>query len=48
MQKLVVNTLFQEMTDHYNQMGGSRETRKLDPVLEVTTSYLYGKYGSGL
>ena len=36
MQRLVVNTLFQEMTDHHNQKDGFRETRKLDP---------YGKHG---
>ena len=30
MQRLVVNTLFQEMTDHHNRKDGFRETRKLD------------------
>ena len=31
MQRLVVNTLFQEMMDHHNQEDGSRESPKLDP-----------------
>ena len=44
-QRLVVNTLFQEVTDHHNQKDGSRETQKVGPVLEVTTSCLYGKHG---
>ena len=26
-----MNTLFQEVTDHYNQKDGSREAQKLDP-----------------
>ena len=30
MQRLVVNTLFQEVTDHHNQKDGSRKTQKLD------------------
>ena len=30
MQRLVVNTFFQEVTDHHNQKEGSRETQKLD------------------
>ena len=45
MQRLVVNTLFQEMTDHHNRKDGSRETQKIGPVLEVTTSCLCGKHG---
>ena len=45
MQRLVVNTLFQEMMDHHNQKDGFRETRKIGPVLEVTTSCLFGKHG---
>ena len=45
MQRLVVNTLFQEVTDHHNQKDGSREAQKIGPVLEVTTSCLYGKHG---
>ena len=45
MQRLVVNTLFQEMMDHHNRKDGFRETRKIGPVLEVTTSCLHGKYG---
>ena len=32
------------MMDHHNRKDGSRET-KIGPVLEVTTSYLYGKHG---
>ena len=32
------------MMDHHNQKDGSRET-KIGPVLEVTTSCLYGKHG---
>ena len=31
LRKLVMNTLFQEMTDHHNQKDGFRETRELDP-----------------
>ena len=45
MQRLVVNTLFKEVTDHHNQKDGFRETPKIGPVLEVTTSCLYGKHG---
>ena len=45
MQRLVVNTLFEEMMDHHNQKDGSREAQKIGPVLEVTTSCLYGKFG---
>ena len=33
------------MMNHHNQEDGFRETRELDLFLEVTTSYLYGKYG---
>ena len=45
MQRLVVNTLFQEVTDHHNQKDGSKGTQKIGTVLEVTTSCLYGKHG---
>ena len=45
LQWLVVDTLFQEVTDHHNQEDGSKETQKIGPVLEVTTSCLYGKHG---
>ena len=45
MQQLVVNALFQEMMDHHTQKDGSREAQKIGPVLEVTTSCLYGKHG---
>ena len=45
MQKLVVNTLFQEMMDHHNRKDGCKETRKFGPVLEVTSSCLNGKHG---
>ena len=45
-QWLVVSTLFQGKMDHHNRKDGSRETQKLDPVLEVaTSSYLHGIYG---
>ena len=40
-----MNTLFQEVTNHHNQKDGFRETRKLDPLLEIKTSYSYGKHG---
>ena len=33
--KLVVNTLFQEVTDHHNRKDGFRETRKLDPYWKL-------------
>ena len=29
--RLVVNTLFQEVTNHHNQKDGLRETQELDP-----------------
>ena len=35
MQRFVVNTLFQEVTDHHNQKDGSRETQKLDPCWKL-------------
>ena len=31
LRELVVNTLFQEMTNHHNQKDGFRETQGLDP-----------------
>ena len=31
LRELVVNTLFQEMTNHHNQKDGFRETQELDP-----------------
>ena len=34
-ERLVVNTLYQEMTNHHNQKDGSRETQKLDPCWEL-------------
>ena len=40
-----MHTLFQGKMDHHNQEDGSRETQKIGPVLEVTTSCLHGKYG---
>ena len=46
MQCTVVNTLFQEKKKHHNQKDGSKGTLKIGPVLEVTTSYLHGKYGA--
>ena len=33
------------MMDHHNQEDGSKETQKIEPVLEVSTSCLHGKYG---
>ena len=39
----VVNTLFQEMMDHHNRW--IQGNTKIGPVLEVTTSCLYGKHG---
>ena len=33
--KLVVNTLFEEVTNHHNQKDGFRETRKLDPYWKL-------------
>ena len=46
MQKLVVNTLFQEMMDHHNRKDGwIQGNTKIGPVLEVTTSCLYSKHG---
>ena len=35
MQKLVVNTLFQEVMDHHNRKDGFREARKLDPYWKL-------------
>ena len=35
MQRLVVNTLLPEVTDHHNQKDGFRETRKLDPYWKL-------------
>ena len=35
MQRLVVNTLFQEVTDHHNLKDGSREAQKLDPCWKL-------------
>ena len=35
MQKLVVNTLFQEIMDHHNRKDGFREIRKLDPYWKL-------------
>ena len=35
MQRLVVNTLFQEMMGHHNRKDGFRETRKLDPYWKL-------------
>ena len=35
MQRLVVNTLFQEMMDHHNRKDGSKETQKLDPYWKL-------------
>ena len=40
-----MNALFQEKKQHHNQKDGLRETRELDPYLEMTTSCLFGKNG---
>ena len=45
MQWLVVNVLFQEKKQHHNGKGGSKETPKIGPVLDVATSFLHGKHG---
>ena len=45
MQWLVVSTLCQERKKHRNQKGWIRGNTKIGPALEVTTSYLQGKYG---
>ena len=45
MQCPVMNTLFQEMKKHHNQKDGSQGNTKIEPVLEVATSSLHGKYG---
>ena len=40
-----MSTLCQETKIHLNQKVGSEGNTKIGPVLEVTTSYLQGKYG---
>ena len=40
-----MNILFQEMMDHHNSKGWIQGNTKIGPVLEVTTSCLYGKHG---
>ena len=35
LRRLVVNTLFQEMTDHQNRKDGYRDTRELDPFWKL-------------
>ena len=45
MQWPVVNTLFQEKTEHHNQKDGFKGTPNIGPVLQVATSYLHGTYG---
>ena len=42
---MIPDTLFQEVTDHHNQKDGFQGSTKIGPVLEVTTSCLYGKQG---
>ena len=44
-QWLVVSTLCQEMKNHLTRKVGFEGTPKIGPVLEVTASYLQGKYG---
>ena len=45
MQRLVVNTLFQESDGSSQPEGWIQGNTKIGPVLEVTTSCLYGKHG---
>ena len=45
MQRLVVNTLFQEVMDHHNQKDGSREAQKLDPCWKLQPVACMGKHG---
>ena len=44
-QWLVVNTLFQEVTNHQNQKDGFRETKELDPYWKSRPVIYGGKYG---
>ena len=44
-QWLVANTLFPETIQHHNQKGWIQGNMRIGLVLEVTTSYLYGKHG---
>ena len=44
-QWLVVSTLCQEMKTYLNQKVGFEGTLRLDPVLEITTCCVQGKYG---
>ena len=44
-QWLVANTLFQEGDGSSQPRGWTQGNSRIGPVLEVTTSYLYGKYG---
>ena len=50
--ELVVNTLFQEVTNHHNQKDGSREAQKLDPCWKsrpvICTANMELKSESGL
>ena len=52
MQWLVVNTLFQEMTNHHNQNDGFREIQELDPYWKsrpvICTENMELKSESGL
>ena len=45
MQRLVVNTLFQEVTDHHNQQDGFREAQKLDPCWKLRPVFCTVKHG---
>ena len=40
-----MNTLFQEVTNHHKPKGWIQGNTRIGPVLEITTSYLYGKHG---
>ena len=43
--EFVVNTLFREVTNHHNQKGWIQGNTRIGPVLEITTSCLFGKHG---
>ena len=42
---LVANTLFLETIQLLNRKDGSKQTRQIGPILEVTTSFQHFKYG---
>ena len=44
-QWLVVNTLFPETNQLHNHEDGFKQNMRIGLILEVTTSYMYGKHG---